>query len=110
MLTCHLGFCSNGRSVSHTVKPTRHGFPFGNGVSLSNQNEKCGLKSILNILVIRKHPPADGEYQWAVSLHQGAEGVFISLGNEPLQELTVCHIGGRSPAGNLPDIVDNHAQ
>jgi hypothetical protein len=89
VLTCHVDFCSQGSSVSHTVKPTRHGFLFGNGASLSNQDEKCRLKSVLNILDIRKHPPADGEHQWAMPLHQSAEGILIPLGNEPFQELTV---------------------
>jgi hypothetical protein len=59
------------------------------GTGLAGQHEEGSLKSILGVVGIVEHLPADGEHKGAVPFQECGEGAIVPLTDKLLKELTV---------------------
>jgi hypothetical protein len=62
-----------------------------------------GLKSVLGI-VAGQQAATNAEHHRAMTPHQEGEGVFVAVGREALQELTIGSLRRRSSAGQLTEM------
>src|SRR5262249_31971038 len=75
--------------VRHLVQPAAQGAAVADGTSLSRQHEEGGLEGVLGVVAVAEQPAADAEHHRAVPLHQPAEGQFVALSEEPVEQLAV---------------------
>lgn len=91
-----------GQPVSDAVQPAGECIAFADGGGLAGQDQKCGLKHVLDVVLVVQHRPAHAANESAVAPHQRREGIIVVMDRESLQELVVGHLVG-SQLAQAPD-------
>ncbi len=77
---------------------------------LASQQQKGGLKDVLGVLFAGQQSPTDVEYQGAVTLDEGGEGVLLPRAGKAQEQVAVSRIAARGSAGQPLDVSQQSAQ
>jgi hypothetical protein len=75
--------------IGHLVKPGGQGVALPDAVCFASQDEKRGLESVLRVVVVAQHPPANGQDQGPVPLHQAGERRSVVGGDKALKQVRI---------------------
>jgi hypothetical protein len=84
------------RLVSDAVEPVADHLARRDGSRLAQENHERGLERVFGILVLEE-PAAHAPNHRAVTPHEGGKRHFVSMLDEPPQELSVGPFGSFSP-------------
>jgi hypothetical protein len=70
-----------GDAVSDPVQPAGDGFGPANACSTPGQHQKCGLKRIFRIMLVRQDMPANAPDKPAVTMQQSGERFLSAAGD-----------------------------
>ena len=96
LLRLHAGL--HGRPVGDAVQPAAQGFAAPDRTGLPGQDQKGGLKRVLDVVLVFEHSPASGQDHRPMAGHQCLKCDLVVRAGITGQELPVRQPGGRSCA------------
>jgi len=75
--------------LSDTVQPTADGIVAPDLARPAGQDQEGGLKNVLGVVGIAKHPPGNAKNHASMPLDKNYESLFLPLRQETLKELAV---------------------
>ena len=78
-----------GTAVGGPVEPAGQRLALADRMDVPRQDKEGRLKSVLGVLLVAQHPPADAQHQRPVAFHEAGKGVLIAVRREVVQELAV---------------------
>src|SRR5262249_25781679 len=99
-----------GRGVRRPRGATAGGLARADGDGLAGEQQEGGLEGVLGVLLVGQQPPADGQDQRPVALHQVREGELVVGSHEGAQQLTVGPVAGLVVGDQVPDVPDGCPQ
>src|SRR6516225_5091674 len=94
-----------GSAEGNAVQPAGQGFTLPDCFRLAGQDQKGGLESVLRILAMAKHPPANAQDHGPVALHQQCERRMVLAGEISIQEMMVGNLVGSKDGHKLAHAV-----
>ena len=83
------------------MQPARQRIGIADRVGLAGEDQEGGLESILGVVQVAKHAPANAQNHRPMAPGQRRESGLLALGAKALQQLSICQLGGVRGAPQL---------
>jgi hypothetical protein len=93
--------------MGNVVKPAADRLPPPDRARIARQGQKRSLKGVFRVVFMPEHVPAHAPNKPAVPLKQSAEGPFLSLRDEPLEQLGIAQLLDPSRIDEVSNVVKN---